>query len=149
MIRFLHTADWQIGRSFASVPGDAAALLRRARIEAVDRLAEAARSHDCPFVLVAGDVFDAEGLAEVTLRAPYPNPVTSSARIPYELPADGPVRLAVYDALGRRVAVLADGDRPAGFHHATVDAARLAPGVYHVRLTAGPFVGASRFTVVR
>ncbi len=70
MIRFLHTADWQIGRSFASVPGDAAALLRRARIEAVDRLAEAARSHDCPFVLVAGDVFDAEGLAEVTLRAP-------------------------------------------------------------------------------
>jgi DNA repair exonuclease SbcCD nuclease subunit len=70
MIRFLHTADWQIGRSFASVPGDAAALLRRARIEAVDRLAEAARAHDCPFVLVAGDVFDAEGLAEVTLRAP-------------------------------------------------------------------------------
>lgn len=70
MIRFLHTADWQIGRSFASVPGDAAALLRRARIDVVDRLAEVARANGCPFVLVAGDVFDAEHLAEPTLRAP-------------------------------------------------------------------------------
>jgi len=70
MLCFLHTADWQIGRSFASVPGDAAALLRQARIDAIDRLAEAARAHACPFVLVAGDVFDAEGLAEATLQAP-------------------------------------------------------------------------------
>ncbi len=70
MIRFLHTADWQIGRHFKFVAGDAAALLRRARIEAVDRLAAAARQNDCAFVLVAGDVFDAEQLAEPTLRAP-------------------------------------------------------------------------------
>lgn len=70
MVRFLHTADWQIGRNFASIAGDAAALLRRARIEAVDRLAEAAHANGCSFVLVAGDVFDAEQLAEATLRAP-------------------------------------------------------------------------------
>lgn len=70
MLRFLHTADWQIGRNFASVSGDAAAFLRRARIDAVDRLAEAAQANGCTFVLVAGDVFDAEQLAEATLRAP-------------------------------------------------------------------------------
>ncbi len=88
MIRFLHTADWQIGRSFASIPGDAAALLRRARIEAVDRLAETARAHGCPFVLVAGDVFDAEHLAEATLRAPLERMARAQDLIWYLLPGN-------------------------------------------------------------
>ena len=87
--------------------------------------------------------------AEIALRSVYPNPLATRAQIPYELPAAATVRLAVYDALGRQVAVLADGEREAGFHTAPLDAARLAPGVYHVRLSADAFVGATRFTVVR
>ncbi|MCA8927188.1 MAG: metallophosphoesterase [Alphaproteobacteria bacterium] len=88
MLRFLHTADWQIGRSFASVPGDAAALLRQARVDAVDRLAEAARNHACPFVLVAGDVFDAEGLAEATLQAPMGRMARARDLVWYLLPGN-------------------------------------------------------------
>ena len=67
-----------------------------------------------------------------------PNPVRGAARLPFRLAAGGAVRLAVYDALGREVAVLADGVRPAGLHEATWDAQGLAAGVYVVRLeTAG------------
>ena len=87
--------------------------------------------------------------AEVALGSVFPNPLAATARVPFELPAPAAVRLAVYDALGREVAVLVDGSRPAGAHEATLDAGALAPGVYFVRLSAGPSVGAARFTVVR
>lgn len=56
--RFLHTADWQLGKSFANVPGDAGALLRQARFDAVRRLASLAHERGCHAVLVAGDAFD-------------------------------------------------------------------------------------------
>lgn len=57
-IRILHTADWQLGRSFAGLPADAAPLLREARFEAVRTLARLAQRHRADAVLVAGDVFD-------------------------------------------------------------------------------------------
>ncbi|MEI9902038.1 MAG: metallophosphoesterase [Hyphomicrobium sp.] len=57
---FLHTADWQLGKRFGSFPGDKPAVLRDQRLQAVDRLAEAAIAGGCAAVLVAGDVFDAE-----------------------------------------------------------------------------------------
>ena len=57
---FLHTADWQIGKRFGSFPGDKPAVLRDQRLQAVDRLAQAAIASGCTAVLVAGDVFDAE-----------------------------------------------------------------------------------------
>ncbi|HEY8248429.1 MAG TPA: DNA repair exonuclease [Hyphomicrobium sp.] len=59
-LTFLHTADWQIGKRFGSFPGDKPAVLRDQRLQAVDRLANAATAEGCSAVLVAGDVFDAE-----------------------------------------------------------------------------------------
>ncbi|HLT47525.1 MAG TPA: T9SS type A sorting domain-containing protein, partial [Rubricoccaceae bacterium] len=56
------------------------------------------------------------------------------------------VRLAVYDVLGREVAVLADGHRDAGTHRATLDASGLAAGTYVYRLTVGNEVQTGRMT---
>ena len=42
-IRLLHTADWQLGKRFAGLPGDKAPLLREARFEAVRTMARLAR----------------------------------------------------------------------------------------------------------
>ena len=70
MLRFLHTADWQIGRSFAMVEGDAAAHLRQARIDVIDRIGALASEEGASFVVVAGDVYDVEGLTNTALRAP-------------------------------------------------------------------------------
>ena len=59
MVRFVHTADWQLGmgRRFLSA-GDALPRFQQARIDAVGRIGEVARDHDAAFVVVAGDVFE-------------------------------------------------------------------------------------------
>jgi fibronectin-binding autotransporter adhesin len=97
--------------------------------------------------VVAGET-DAETLV-TALDAPAPNPVAGRATVRYSLAEAGPVRVAVADLLGREVAVLVDGERAAGAHEAALDAGRLAPGVYVVRLTTGGGVQARRITVAR
>jgi hypothetical protein len=87
--------------------------------------------------------------AEYALLPAFPNPFSRSATLRYGLPAPSHVRLAVYDLLGREVAVLADTERGAGWHAARLDAAQLAAGPYLVTLTAGDFRATGRVTVVR
>jgi DNA repair exonuclease SbcCD nuclease subunit len=57
-VRLLHTADWQLGKPFHQIEGDAAAVIREARFAAVRRLATLAAEHRLDAVLVAGDAFD-------------------------------------------------------------------------------------------
>jgi DNA repair exonuclease SbcCD nuclease subunit len=68
MPRFLHTADWQIGRLFASFERDNAALLVEARIQVVESLSRLATEHQVDAVLVSGDVFDAQTVSERFIR---------------------------------------------------------------------------------
>ncbi|QPN64522.1 exonuclease SbcCD subunit D [Synechococcus sp. CBW1004] len=58
-LRFLHTADWQLGKPFARVSDpDKRALLRQERLAAIGRIGSVAHQHGASFVLVAGDLFD-------------------------------------------------------------------------------------------
>ena len=66
--RFIHTADWQLGKPFASVPGDSGAALRIQRLETVAKVAALATEHEVDAVLVAGDVFDDNEVSDETLR---------------------------------------------------------------------------------
>jgi DNA repair exonuclease SbcCD nuclease subunit len=66
--RFLHTADWQIGRQYGQFPADDAVPLAQARLAAVETLARLAVDHRVDAVLVAGDVFDAQTVADRTIR---------------------------------------------------------------------------------
>jgi hypothetical protein len=68
LARFLHTADWQIGRQFAQFPPEDGAALAEARIAAVATLAQLATTHGVDAVLVAGDAFDVQNVAGRTLR---------------------------------------------------------------------------------
>ncbi|THF62947.1 DNA repair exonuclease [Pseudothauera nasutitermitis] len=68
MPRFLHTADWQIGKLYGQFDADEAALLAEERFAAVERLARLAVEHRVDAVLVAGDVFDAQTVAERSLH---------------------------------------------------------------------------------
>ncbi len=70
----------------------------------------------------------------VRLTRPYPNPFSATTHIAYELDRPGPVRLVVFDVLGRAVATLDEGYRPAGTHRAVFDASALPPGLYLLRL---------------
>lgn len=68
MTRLLHTADWQIGRYYNVFDPEDAALLADARFKAIERLASLANEHAVDAVLVAGDVFDAQGVADRTIH---------------------------------------------------------------------------------
>ncbi len=67
-IKLLHTADWQLGKPFSRFEGDVGAVLREARLAAVERLAELAREADVTAVLVAGDVLESEHAEPGLLR---------------------------------------------------------------------------------
>ena len=68
LIRLLHTADWQIGKCYGQFAPDEAALLAEARFTVVERLAALALEREVDLVLVAGDVFDAQGVADKTIH---------------------------------------------------------------------------------
>lgn len=69
-MRFLHTADWQIGKSFRFADDDTQAVLRAERLEAIQRIGRLAEQHDACAVLVAGDVFDVGNISTETLLKP-------------------------------------------------------------------------------
>lgn len=68
MARILHTADWQIGRQYSRFEVEDAVVLAAARTSTVERIAALAVAENVDAVLVAGDVFDAQGVSELTIR---------------------------------------------------------------------------------
>ncbi len=68
MARLLHTADWQLGLRLNFVTGEAAARLRAQRFDTIERIAALAQEQAVDVVLVAGDVFDDNGVGKDTLQ---------------------------------------------------------------------------------
>jgi photosystem II stability/assembly factor-like uncharacterized protein len=89
------------------------------------------------------------GLPGGALSEAHPNPFSSQARLTLEVVEAQPVRIAVYDALGRIVAILHDGLLGAGAHALTLDGSSLPAGVYFVRVAGETFGGARRVLLVR
>ena len=80
----------------------------------------------------------------------YPNPSSGRTTVTFTVETAGPVRLSVLDALGREVAVLADGPAEAGRHTAELDASAWPAGVYVLRLaTADGQAATERITQLR
>ena len=77
-----------------------------------------------------------------------PNPSAGRATVSFGVPEPQAVRVAVYDALGREVVVLADAPFVAGQHTVPFDRA-LPAGVYVVRIAGETLTGSRVVTVVR
>jgi hypothetical protein len=76
--------------------------------------------------------------AALQVRA-QPNPFGGATTLAFVLPGAGPVRMTVYDAMGRHVRTLLEGERPAGANVVAWDGAdqrgrALAPGMFCCRL---------------
>ena len=79
------------------------------------------------------------GPAVFSLAQNYPNPFNSTTAIDFALPQAGAVQLAIFNALGQRVAVLAEGTYPAGSYTLRWDGINggdraRAAGLYFYRL---------------
>lgn len=80
---------------------------------------------------------------------PWPNPFNPTTTLRFRLPADGPARVSVLDARGRRVATLLDARLAAGPHQLRWDAEGLASGAYLVVVEFGGEQSASKAILLK
>lgn len=69
-MKFIHTADWQIGKPFAGI-SDAhkRSLVQQARFDVIKQIGRVAQENGAAFVLVAGDLFDSPSADKGTVAA--------------------------------------------------------------------------------
>jgi hypothetical protein len=82
----------------------------------------------------------------------YPNPAVGSTTIEVRVAEPGPVRLEVYDLLGRKVSTLIDREMMPGTYQVEwtrSETAQLASGTYIYRLAAGSVTESRRLTLLR
>lgn len=78
----------------------------------------------------------------------YPNPASGAVTVAFELERAQEVQVAVFNVLGRRVAVLAEGAMPAGTQRLALDTAVLPSGTYVVRVQGERSAATRMLTVV-
>src|SRR5690606_7332221 len=117
---------------------------------------EAALSRPAAAQVSPAPVADAAGTvgAFLAVGAAEPNPSVGRAYLPFELATEATVEAVLYDALGRRVALLASGRYGAGRHALALDGSGLPSGVYVAYVTAdagsgAPAVAVRRLTITR
>jgi hypothetical protein len=114
-----------------------------------------ARTHCYGFEVPTG-VDDDAGVVPVAsaIRSIFPNPFNPSTRIVFDLASSGRAELAIFDAAGRRVAVLVEGELEAGryeimWNGRTLSGGAAVSGVYFCRLEAGAVVENRKLILIR
>jgi DNA repair exonuclease SbcCD nuclease subunit len=70
--RFLHTADWQLGKPYGTMEdAEKREPAKVARLDVLDRIGELVKSEGAKFVLVAGDLFDSLHPSKTTVSAAF------------------------------------------------------------------------------
>jgi hypothetical protein len=90
-----------------------------------------------------------EAAASFSLLGARPNPFTGRTTVPFEVATASRVRVAVYDVLGREVAVLADEAFQPGRYEAVFDGRGMASGLYLAQARVESGAGVMRNHVVR
>ena len=86
---------------------------------------------------------------DFTLYQNYPNPFNPSTTISFSLPQAGQTKIAVYDMLGREVAVLVNDYLESGIHTTSFNAKDLSSGVYVYRIESGGFIKAKQMILLK
>jgi hypothetical protein len=90
-----------------------------------------------------------------TLSQNYPNPFNPQTKIKFELPSltpsksSIPVKLAVYDMLGREVTTLINSELKPGTYEADWDGSDYSSGIYFYKLEAGDFTETKKMLMVK
>ena len=94
----------------------------------------------------SGVAYDGGASAAATLEI-IPNPAHTSATILYTILSRSPVRLTIYDILGRRLATPLAATQEGGGHSVTLATEGLLPGDYYCRLDVGAWCLTRRLVV--
>ncbi|MEP2446648.1 MAG: T9SS type A sorting domain-containing protein [Balneola sp.] len=90
-----------------------------------------------------------EKVIEYKLEQNFPNPFNPSSVISYQLPKAGDVKLEVFDLMGRRIGILINQRKQAGYHQVTFEAGNLASGIYFYHLKAGNKIFTKKMTLIK
>ncbi|MEX0662974.1 MAG: right-handed parallel beta-helix repeat-containing protein [Balneolaceae bacterium] len=90
-----------------------------------------------------------ELITEHKLMPNYPNPFNPTTTIHYQVREQSDVKIEVYDVIGRRVQILADGNQFSGEYRVNFDARNLASGVYLIRFIAGNHMDVQKMTLIK
>ena len=128
------TFDWTVDAPVADPPTPVYAMVRVVAHATEGDDAQDQSEH--VFTIVDPRLLGADPTAvtEFALAPVMPNPGRGPFTVTYALPRSAPVRVSVIDVQGREIAVLADGELPAGRHRATWEGAAkgAAAGLYFV-----------------
>lgn len=98
------------------------------QVTAVSLAGESPPSNEVSSPVTTGLAFDRP--EDQRLAQTWPNPFRSATRFGFDISQPGSVRLEVFDLLGRRVALLADGFRPGGHHEVSWRPDGIEAGTY-------------------
>jgi hypothetical protein len=87
--------------------------------------------------------------SDYRLSQNYPNPFNPSTKISFDITKGDFVKLAVYNALGQKVADLVNKELSAGSYEVTWNAGTIAAGIYFYRLESGSFNETKKMIVLK
>lgn len=93
---------------------------------------------------VSGSVPDGYSLSQN-----YPNPFNPVTKIKFEIPDNGFVRLAVYNAIGNEVAVIVNEKLNSGVYETKFSAEGLSSGIYYYKLTSEKFSETKKMLLIK
>ncbi|NUM72476.1 MAG: T9SS type A sorting domain-containing protein, partial [Ignavibacteriaceae bacterium] len=88
-------------------------------------------------------------LSDFRLDQNYPNPFNPETIISFSIPDAGYTTLTIYDAAGREIKNLVEGNISAGYHRVSFVATDLSSGVYFCRLTSGNYSAVRKLLLLR
>lgn len=89
---------------------------------------------------------------EFKLHQNYPNPFNPSTKITFDIienKSNKPVKLIIYDALGKEIATLVDENLSAGRYEVEFNAGQYNSGIYYYKLTNGNFSYAKSMVLIK
>ena len=92
------------------------------------------------FTSTSGATFITHNSNEISsgyiLEQNYPNPFNSQTIISYSVPKRSFIQITIFDALGRKIKEIENGNKDAGNYNLIFDASGLTSGIYFIRMTS-------------
>lgn len=79
----------------------------------------------------------------------YPNPFNPVTKISFDIPKNSPVKISVFDMLGREVEVIVNTQLAAGRYSAEWNAVNYSSGIYFYRISASDFTETRKMILVK
>lgn len=86
---------------------------------------------------------------EFSLSQNYPNPFNPNTNISFSLPKASNVKITVYNAIGKEISVLVNGNYEAGLHTISWNANNISSGMYFYKMEAGNFTATKKLVLMK